>query len=79
MENQFKKAVHVVRNGSPSGDQSTETRLNFYKYFKQATLGMISFPSSCLAPFLILQVMLRARSPGPFSWRLVPSGMRGIP
>lgn len=49
-ELEFKKAVrsphllaypqvYVVRNGPPQTDLSNETRLSYYKFFKQATAG----------------------------------------
>ena len=34
LEEKFKKAVWLIRNG-PKQDSSNETKLNFYKYFKQ--------------------------------------------
>ncbi len=38
LDERFKKAVWLVRNGPPK-ESSNETKLNFYKYFKQATEG----------------------------------------
>eukprot|EP00049_Salpingoeca_infusionum_P001006 m.44153 g.44153 ORF g.44153 m.44153 type:complete len:99 (-) comp10822_c0_seq1:246-542(-) len=38
-EAQFKKAVWLIRNGPPVADSSNDTKLGFYKYFKQATVG----------------------------------------
>ena len=37
-EEQFKKAVWLIRNG-PKKDSSNEEKLSFYKYYKQATEG----------------------------------------
>ncbi|KAL4437790.1 hypothetical protein ABPG77_005702 [Micractinium sp. CCAP 211/92] len=39
LEKKFKKAVWLIRNGPPKADSSTEEKLAFYKYFKQATEG----------------------------------------
>lgn len=36
----FKKAVYYVKN-SPSKDSSSETKLKYYKYYKQATAGNV--------------------------------------
>ena len=36
LESRFKKAVWLIRNG-PKQDSSNETKLNFYKYFKQVS------------------------------------------
>lgn len=36
LEARFKKAVWLVRNG-PKMESSNETKLDFYKYFKQAS------------------------------------------
>ncbi|KAK9819150.1 hypothetical protein WJX81_002475 [Elliptochloris bilobata] len=38
LEARFKKAVWLIRNG-PKMESSNETKLKFYGYFKQATLG----------------------------------------
>ncbi|EDQ90688.1 uncharacterized protein MONBRDRAFT_20483 [Monosiga brevicollis MX1] len=38
-EAQFNKAVWLIRNGPAVGDSSNETKLSFYKYYKQATVG----------------------------------------
>eukprot|EP00730_Choanoeca_flexa_P015883 TRINITY_DN7397_c0_g2_i2.p1 TRINITY_DN7397_c0_g2~~TRINITY_DN7397_c0_g2_i2.p1 ORF type:complete len:119 (+),score=32.54 TRINITY_DN7397_c0_g2_i2:29-385(+) len=38
-EAQFKKAVWLIRNGPPVGDSSNETKLKYYKFYKQATEG----------------------------------------
>eukprot|EP00053_Salpingoeca_punica_P003473 m.43365 g.43365 ORF g.43365 m.43365 type:complete len:101 (+) comp12209_c0_seq2:92-394(+) len=38
VEQRFKKAVFYVR-ALPPGDTTTERKLEFYKYFKQATEG----------------------------------------
>lgn len=38
LDEKFQKAVNVVRNG-PAKESSNETKLNFYKYYKQATEG----------------------------------------
>ncbi|KAI3661473.1 hypothetical protein MP638_007203 [Amoeboaphelidium occidentale] len=38
MEQKFKKAAYLIRNGPPR-DASNEEKLQFYSYFKQATEG----------------------------------------
>lgn len=38
LDAKFKKATYLVRNG-PKKDSSTEEKLKFYSYFKQATEG----------------------------------------
>merc|ERR1719221_860414 len=40
LETEFKKAVWLIRNG-PKKEGSTEQKLNFYKYYKQATVGNV--------------------------------------
>jgi diazepam-binding inhibitor (GABA receptor modulating acyl-CoA-binding protein) len=40
-DQRFNKAVHLVRNGPPKPNSSNEEKLNFYKYFKQATDGEV--------------------------------------
>eukprot|EP01147_Barroeca_monosierra_P010939 gene10939-3012_t len=37
-EAQFKKAVWLIRNGPPQ-ESDNDTKLGYYKYFKQATCG----------------------------------------
>lgn len=37
-QQRFDKAVYAIKNGPPR-DSSTEKKLNFYKYYKQATEG----------------------------------------
>eukprot|EP00056_Hartaetosiga_gracilis_P020661 m.20810 g.20810 ORF g.20810 m.20810 type:complete len:103 (+) comp8628_c0_seq1:114-422(+) len=39
LESRFKKAAWIIRHGPPVGDASNESKLSFYKYFKQATEG----------------------------------------
>jgi len=41
LDERFKKAVWLIRNG-PAKDSSNETKLNFYKYYKQATEGDVT-------------------------------------
>jgi hypothetical protein len=41
LDERFKKAVWLVRNGPPK-DSSNETKLSFYKYYKQATEGDVT-------------------------------------
>eukprot|EP00299_Pterocystis_sp_00344_P004085 c1491_g1_i1.p1 GENE.c1491_g1_i1~~c1491_g1_i1.p1 ORF type:complete len:120 (-),score=30.87 c1491_g1_i1:163-486(-) len=38
LDEQFRRAVYLIRNG-PAIDSDNETKLTFYKYFKQATIG----------------------------------------
>jgi len=38
-EAKFKKAEWLIRNGPPNENASNETKLKFYAYFKQATIG----------------------------------------
>lgn len=39
LERQFKKAVWLIRNGPPKAGTSTDEKLKFYSYYKQATEG----------------------------------------
>ena len=39
LEQRFKKAVWLIRNGPPQKDTSNATKLKFYQYYKQATDG----------------------------------------
>eukprot|EP01102_Stenamoeba_stenopodia_P020502 TRINITY_DN800_c0_g1_i1.p1 TRINITY_DN800_c0_g1~~TRINITY_DN800_c0_g1_i1.p1 ORF type:complete len:101 (-),score=38.62 TRINITY_DN800_c0_g1_i1:86-388(-) len=39
LETRFKKAVYLIRNGPPKEDASTDEKLAFYKFYKQATEG----------------------------------------
>ncbi len=39
LEERFKKAVWLIRNGPPQKDTSNATKLKFYQYYKQATEG----------------------------------------
>jgi len=39
VEDKFKKAVWLIRNGPPTAGTDNETRLSYYKYYKQATEG----------------------------------------
>ena len=39
LETTFKKAVFLVRALPQNPETSTETRLSYYKFFKQATVG----------------------------------------
>lgn len=41
-ELQFKKAVYLIRNGPPAADSSNESKLSFYKFYKQATEGDVT-------------------------------------
>jgi diazepam-binding inhibitor (GABA receptor modulating acyl-CoA-binding protein) len=41
LDERFKKAVWLVRNG-PQKEASNDTKLNFYKYYKQATEGDVT-------------------------------------
>lgn len=65
LEARFKKAVWLIRNG-PKQSSSTETKLKFYKYFKQvcrsavASLKVSAFPWSrddrrCFRPTDVLR------------------------
>ncbi|EGD81540.1 acyl-CoA binding protein [Salpingoeca rosetta] len=38
IEERFNKAVWLIRNGPPK-DSDNDTKLGYYKYFKQATVG----------------------------------------
>ena len=38
LETRFKKAVYLIRNGPPKSSDN-ETKLSFYKFYKQATEG----------------------------------------
>ena len=40
-EQKFNKAVYYIKNG-PSQASSNETKLSYYKFFKQATCGNVS-------------------------------------
>jgi len=42
IEEKFKKAVYLVRNGPPKADSTNEEKLNVYKYYKQATEGDVT-------------------------------------
>ena len=57
LEARFKKAVWLIRNG-PKIESSNDTKLSFYKYFKQVTLAPLPVESSqfqyfvlCILPF----------------------------
>jgi acyl-CoA-binding protein len=52
MEQKFKKAAYLIRNGPPR-DASNEEKLQFYSFFKQATEGGKS--STRVIGFLILR------------------------
>lgn len=42
LEERFKKAVWLIRNGPPQKDTSNATKLKFYQYYKQATEGDVT-------------------------------------
>jgi diazepam-binding inhibitor (GABA receptor modulating acyl-CoA-binding protein) len=42
LDDRFKKAVYLVRNGPPKPNSSNEEKLSFYKYYKQATEGDVT-------------------------------------
>ena len=42
LEDRFKKAVWLIRNGPPQKDTSNATKLKFYQYYKQATEGDVT-------------------------------------
>eukprot|EP00897_Mesotaenium_endlicherianum_P001352 jgi/Mesen1/1244/ME000129S00341 len=39
LELKFKKAVYLIRNGPPDANATKESKLEYYKYYKQATEG----------------------------------------
>jgi diazepam-binding inhibitor (GABA receptor modulating acyl-CoA-binding protein) len=39
LETRFKKAAYLIRNGPPREGVTTEQKLQFYSYYKQATEG----------------------------------------
>lgn len=39
VEARFKKAVWLIRNGPKEASSSNDTKLQFYSFFKQATVG----------------------------------------
>jgi len=41
LDETFQKAVYLIRNGPPR-ESSNEVKLNFYKYYKQATEGDVT-------------------------------------
>eukprot|EP00406_Dinophysis_acuminata_P008822 CAMPEP_0179239018 /NCGR_PEP_ID=MMETSP0797-20121207/15248_1 /TAXON_ID=47934 /ORGANISM="Dinophysis acuminata, Strain DAEP01" /LENGTH=99 /DNA_ID=CAMNT_0020946335 /DNA_START=31 /DNA_END=330 /DNA_ORIENTATION=- len=38
-EDRFKKAVYLIKNGPAREGSTNETKLNYYKFYKQATEG----------------------------------------
>eukprot|EP00121_Abeoforma_whisleri_P006356 Awhi_evm1s5780 len=42
LENKFKKAVHLVRNGPPKAGASNTEKLKVYSLYKQATEGDVT-------------------------------------
>lgn len=44
LERRFARAVWLIRNGPPKEGTSTDEKLKFYGYFKQATLGDCTEP-----------------------------------
>lgn len=61
--------VWLIRNGPPKADSSTEEKLAFYKYFKQATEGDVqgSQPWAVQASTALLQ-----DPPATWSTRMCP-------
>lgn len=51
LEKKFKKAVWLIRNGPPKPNTSTEEKLKFYSYFKQATEGDVKGPQPWAVQF----------------------------
>ncbi|GJP67064.1 hypothetical protein CLOP_g23935 [Closterium sp. NIES-67] len=39
LEQRFKKAAYLIRNGPPNPKATTDEKLKYYSYFKQATEG----------------------------------------
>eukprot|EP00475_Leptophrys_vorax_P022837 TRINITY_DN31069_c0_g1_i1.p1 TRINITY_DN31069_c0_g1~~TRINITY_DN31069_c0_g1_i1.p1 ORF type:complete len:102 (-),score=13.92 TRINITY_DN31069_c0_g1_i1:166-471(-) len=39
LEQKFKKAAYLIRHGPPNPKSTTEEKLKYYSYFKQATEG----------------------------------------
>ena len=46
LDERFSRAVWLIRNGPPK-DSSNETKLAFYKYYKQATEGDVTGAQVC--------------------------------
>lgn len=52
LDERFKRAVWLIRNG-PAKESDNETKLNYYKYYKQATEGDVTGAQVCDSPWRI--------------------------